>query len=53
MSVSMKWGLWSLESIDPNSQKRDGFYKAETPMNNIRYGASLFISPDLNTYFQI
>ncbi len=42
MSVSMKWGLISLESLDPNTEKIEGLYKANNCINDIAFGASLF-----------
>ncbi len=29
MSISKKWSLVSLEPLDPNSEKVEGFYKAK------------------------
>ncbi len=42
------------ESLDPNSEKIEGFYKGDTCniINDISFGASLFVFCDLNTYFQ-
>ncbi len=42
MSISMKWSLVSHESLDPNSEKIDGFYKGDNFINDIAFGASLF-----------
>ncbi len=52
MSISMKWNLISRESLDPNSEKIEGFYKGDTFINDIAFGASLFVFCDLNTYLQ-
>ncbi len=52
MSISMKWSLVSHESLDPNSEKIEGFYNSDNFINDIAFGASLFIFCDLNTYFQ-
>lgn len=52
MSISMKWSLVSHESLDPNSEKIEGFYKGDNFINDIAFGASLFVFCDLNTYFQ-
>ncbi len=49
----MKWSLVSLESLDPNSDKIEGIYKVNNFINDIAFGASLFIFCDLNTYFQM
>ncbi len=49
-SISMKLCLFSL---DPNSEKMDGFYKAENCMNDIAFGVYLFVSCELNAYFQL
>ncbi len=48
----MKWSLVSHESLDPNSEEKVGFYKGDNFINDIAFGASLFIFCDLNTYFQ-
>ncbi len=48
----MKWGLVSFESLDPNTEKMEGFYKADNFINDIALGVSLFVFCDLNTYFQ-
>ncbi len=48
----MKWSLVSYESFDTNSGKIEGFYKSDNFINDIAFGASLFIFCDLNTYFQ-
>ncbi len=47
----MKWSLVSLDSLDPNSQKMAGIYKTETFINDVAFGASLFVFCDLNTHF--
>ncbi len=49
----MKWGLVSHEFLDPNSEKIEGFYKVDNFINDIAFGASLFVLCDLNTYFQL
>ncbi len=49
MSISMKWNLVSL---DPNSEKIEEFYKGDNFINDIAFGASLFVYCDLNMYFQ-
>ncbi len=38
MSISMKWSLVSRESIDPNSEKIEGFYKGDNFINDIAFG---------------
>ncbi len=43
----MKWGLCSLESLDTNSHKIEGFYKADNVINDI----TLVLFSDLNIYF--
>ncbi len=48
----MKWSLARHESLDPNSEKIEGFYKGDNFINDIAFGASLFVFCDLNTYFQ-
>ncbi len=48
----MKSSFVSHECLDPNSKKIDGFYKGDNFINDIAFGASLFIFSDLNTYFQ-
>ncbi len=48
----MKWSLARHESLDPNSEKIEGFYKGDNFINDIAYGTSLFVFCDLNTYFQ-
>ncbi len=35
MSISITWGLVSLESLDPNSEKIEEFYKADNCINDI------------------
>ncbi len=49
----MKLGLISLESLDPNTEKIEGFYKPDNFINDIVFGASVFVFCDLNTYFQM
>ncbi len=49
----MKWGLVSLESLDQNTEKMKGFYKADNFINDIAFCVPLFIVCDLNTYFQM
>ncbi len=44
----MKWGLVSLESLDPNSEKIEGFHKADNFFNDIAFWASVFVFCDLN-----
>ncbi len=46
----MKWSLVILESLDHNSQKMEGIYKADNFINDIAFGASFkiwlkYISP--------
>ncbi len=48
----MKFG-YSLEPLDPNSEKVERFYKAKNFINDIAFGTSLFVFCDLNTYFQL
>ncbi len=48
----MKWSLVSHESLNPNSEKTEGFYKGDNFFNDIAFGDSLFVFLDLNTYFQ-
>ncbi len=43
----MKWSLVSLEPLDPNSEKIEGFYKGDNVINDIAFGASLFVFCDL------
>ncbi len=38
--------------LNPNSEKVEGFYKGDNFINDIAFGASLFVLCDLNTYFQ-
>ncbi len=38
--------------LNPNSEKVEGFYKGDNFINDIAFGASLFVFCDLNTYFQ-
>ncbi len=52
MSISMKWSLVCCESLDPNSEKIEGFYKVDNFINDIAFGASVFVFFNLNTYFQ-
>ncbi len=52
MSTSMKWSLVSHESLDPNSEKMEGFYKGDNFINDIAFGVSLFVFCNLNTYLQ-
>ncbi len=52
MSISMKWSLVSCESLETNSEKIVGFYKGDIFINDIAFGAFLFVFCDLNTYFQ-
>ncbi len=49
----MKWNLVNLESPDPNSEKIEGIYKTNNVINDIAFGASLFMFCDLNTYSQL
>ncbi len=44
MSISMKWSLVSHDSLDPNSEKIERFYKSDNFINDIAFGTSLFIS---------
>ncbi len=44
----MKWSLVSLESLDPNSEKMEGIYNAHDFINDIAFGASVFVFCDLN-----
>ncbi len=53
MSISKKWSLVSIEPLDPNSEKVEGFYKAKNLINDIAFETSLFVFCDLNTYFQL
>ncbi len=41
------------QPLDSNSEKMDGIYKADNFINDIAFGASLFVFCDLNTYFQL
>ncbi len=50
MSISMKWGLVSLEFFDPNTEKIEGFYKADNFINDTAFGVSLFVFCDLNIH---
>ncbi len=47
----MKFGYF--DSLDPNSEKMEGIYKADDFIIYIVFRASLFIFCDLNTYFQL
>ncbi len=49
----MKWGVVSLVSFDLNSEKMTRIYKAGYYINDITFGASLFVFCDLNTNFQL
>ncbi len=49
----MKWSLVSFESLDPNSEKMEWIYKTYNFINDIAFGASLFVFFDLNTYLQL
>ncbi len=55
MSISTKQGLFSVESLHPDSENIEGFYKAHhfTYCNAIAFGVSEFVFCDLNTYFQL
>ncbi len=46
MSLSMKQGLLSLESLHPNSENIEGFYKSDNFSNAIAFGVSLFVFCD-------
>ncbi len=35
MSISMKWSLVRHESLDPNSEKIEGFYEVDNFINDI------------------
>ncbi len=48
----MKWSLVSREYLDPNSEKMEGFHKGDNFINDIAFGASLFVFSDLNIHFQ-
>ncbi len=48
----MKGSFISHESLDPNSEKIEGFYKGDNFINDIAFVAALFAFCDLNTYFQ-
>ncbi len=43
----MKCGLISLMFPDPNSEKIEGFYKADNFLNDIAFRASLFLFCEL------
>ncbi len=47
----MKLNLVSCESLDPNSEKIEGFYQGDNFINDIAFGATLFVFCDLYTYF--
>ncbi len=49
----MKWSLVSLELLDLNSEKVEGFYTTKNFISDIAFGISLFVYCDLNTYFQL
>ncbi len=49
MSISVKWSLVSLEPLNPNSGKVEGYYKGNKCINDIVFGTSLFVFCDLNT----
>ncbi len=51
MSISKKLSLVSLEPLDPNSEKVEGFYKSKNFINDIAFGTSLFVFCELNIYF--
>ncbi len=40
MSISMKWGLVSLESLYPKTEKIEGFYKEDNFVNDTAFGVS-------------
>ncbi len=48
----MKWNLFSLASLDPNSEKMEGIYKTDNFIKYIAFGGSLFYF-DLNIHFQL
>ncbi len=52
MSISIKRSSVSHESLDPNSEKIEGYYKGDNFTNDIAFCASLFVFCDLNTYFK-
>ncbi len=43
MSISMKWSLISHESLDPNSEKIEWFYKGDNFINDIVFKTSFFV----------
>ncbi len=43
--------MLSLESLYPNSEIIEGIYKTHNFINDIAFGAFLFVFCDLNTYF--
>ncbi len=49
----MKWGLVILESLYLNTEKIEGFSKADNFINDSAFGVSWFVLCDLNTYFQM
>ncbi len=53
LSISMKWSLVSLESLDPNSETMEGICKTDNFIDDIVFGTSLFVLFDLNTYFKL
>ncbi len=53
MSISKKLSLVSLELLDLNSEKVEGFYKAKNFNINIAFGTFLFVFCGLNAYFQL
>ncbi len=48
--MSMKWSLVSIEYLDPNSEKKEGIYKADIFIYYIAFGASLLVFCDLNAF---
>ncbi len=52
MSISIKRSLVSRVSLDPNSEKIEGFYKGDNFINDIAFGVSLFVFCNLNAYLQ-
>ncbi len=51
-TCSIPLSLVSHESLNPNSEKIEGFYKGDHFINDIAFGTSLFVFCDLNTYLQ-
>ncbi len=45
--------FFGLESLYPNSEKMEGIYKTDNFINDIAFGAFLFVFFDLNTYLQL